>query len=249
MTITKEYQAMEWNPRCAILGWTRCTYLPFMPGDDHPIGALKMSRLPRVCFHADWLTFGTVERPYADCAVSFNLSADLISSASASRRRQRAKPPASLICVRYLVNSRGDIVSRCIFFCGAFGSIFSANSNTVTNINLMGSNFIRQNIELFGGLTYSAVNSNTSYGLTVGGRYYFNPAQDKQMLPFAGVFYGYANGSSQATSNAFGLEGGVQYFVAPNVSVTPIVVWQSMHATGSTVDSFGMQFGLTYWFK
>ena len=113
----------------------------------------------------------------------------------------------------------------------------------------MGSNFVTKNIEVFGGITYTSFNSNDSYGLTIGGRYYFDPAQDKQLLPFVGVFYGYANGNSSVQSNAFGVEGGVQYFVAPNVSITPILVWSSTHVTGSTTDSFGLQFGLTYWFK
>jgi hypothetical protein len=142
-----------------------------------------------------------------------------------------------------------NIVQQGVWSASAYGSIFSANSSTSTNLNFMASNFIRSQIELFGGLTYTAFNSNSSYGLTAGARYYFNPAQDKQVLPFAGLFYGYANGSHSVTSNAFGVQGGVQYFVAPNVSVTPIVVWQSMHVTGSTTDSFGLQFGMTYWFK
>ncbi|MHB8635180.1 MAG: hypothetical protein ACYC96_01765 [Fimbriimonadaceae bacterium] len=142
-----------------------------------------------------------------------------------------------------------NIVQQGVWSASAFGSIFSANSSTSTNLNFMASNFVRSQIEVFGGLTYTAFNSNSSYGLTIGGRYYFNPAQDKQLLPFAGLFFGYANGSSSVTSNAFGVQGGVQYFVAPNVSLTPIVVWQSTHVTGATTNSFGLQFGMTYWFK
>jgi len=142
-----------------------------------------------------------------------------------------------------------NIVQQGVWSVGASGSIFSANSNTNTNLNFMASNFVARQIEVFGGVTYTAFNSNSSYGLTIGGRYYFNPAQDKQLLPFVGVFYTYANGNSSVQSNAFGVEGGVQYFVAPNVSITPTVVWSSARVTGATTDSFGFQFGLTYWFK
>lgn len=142
-----------------------------------------------------------------------------------------------------------NIVQQGVFSASASGSIFTANSNTSSNLNLLGSNFVTKNIEVFAGLNYTSFNSANSYGLTIGGRYYFEPAQDKQVLPFVGAFYGYANGSNSVTSNAFGLEGGIQYFVAPNVSVTPILVWSSTHVTGSTTDSFGLQFGLTYWFK
>jgi hypothetical protein len=142
-----------------------------------------------------------------------------------------------------------NIVQQGVWSASAYGSIFSANSNTSTNLNLMASNFVARQIEVFGGVTYMSFNSNDSYGVTIGGRWYFNPAQDKQVLPFAGAFYTYANGNSSVQSNSFGLQGGVQYFVAPNVSITPTVVWSSTHVTGATTDAFGFQFGLTYWFK
>jgi len=142
-----------------------------------------------------------------------------------------------------------NIVQQGIWSASASGSIMSANSNTSSNLNLMGSTFVTRQVEVFGGVSYTSFNSNNSYGLTFGGRWYFNPAQDKQVLPFVGAFYTYANGSNSVQSNAFGLQGGLQYFVAPNVSITPQLVWSSARVTGSTTDSFGFQFGLTYWFK
>lgn len=142
-----------------------------------------------------------------------------------------------------------NIVQQGVFSASATGSIFTANSNTSANLMLTGSNFVTKNIEVFAGVNYSSLNSFNTYGLTVGGRYYFMPAQDKTVLPFAGLLFSYGSGSNSTSSNAFGVEAGVQYFLAPNVSITPLLLWQSTHVTGSTTDSFGLQFGLTYWFK
>ena len=142
-----------------------------------------------------------------------------------------------------------NIVQQGVFSASATGSFMTANSNTSTNISLMGSNFVTTNIEVLAGVNYASYNSNNTYGFTVGGRYYFAPAQDKNILPFAGVTFSYGSGNNSVKSNAFGVEAGVQYFLAPNVSFTPLLVWSSTHVTGSTTDSFGLQFGLTYWFK
>lgn len=141
-----------------------------------------------------------------------------------------------------------NIVQKGVKSVGASGSYFTSSGNHTTNVNLTVSQFITQDIEVLGGLNYLDVNGSTNTGFKLGGRYYFSPSQDKQTLPFAGVFYQYNTGSG-LNQNSFGLEAGIQYFVAPNVSVTPSLVYTTTTGNGNSNTSFGVQFGLTFWFK
>lgn len=141
-----------------------------------------------------------------------------------------------------------NIIQPMVKSISASGSYFTSNGNHATNLSVTGSEFVNQNIEVILGLTYADANGSTNTGIKGGARYYWGVSQDKPLLPFAGVFYQYNTGSG-FNSNSLGVEIGIQYFVAPNVSVTPSFVWANTHGNGNSNTYTGIQFGLTYWFK
>lgn len=139
-----------------------------------------------------------------------------------------------------------NIIQQGVKSLGVTGSYMSNNGSSQTQINLAISQFVNSNIEVRGGIQYLDFNGSSNTSFVVGGRYYFEPSQDKQTLPFAGVFYGYSTGSGTNHSQ-LGLELGLQYFLQPNVSLTPAAVWSN--TSGGVGSTFGIQLGLTYWFK
>ena len=152
---------------------------------------------------------------------------------------------ASAQMVNY--GNQQNIIAKGVKSISVSGNYTTSGGNHATNIQLGGSMFETSNIELRAAFGYTSVNGSNSMQFLIGGRYYFQPNQDKQSLPFAGLFYTYQNGSG-VNSHGFGVEVGMQYFLQPNISLTPDLVYASTTGNGNS-DSFSIQVGLTYWFK
>jgi len=152
---------------------------------------------------------------------------------------------------KQLVQNSGDqlnIVTKGVMSANVSGNYTTSSGNHFTTINLQLGKFVSSNIEIRGQVGYNSVNSSNSFTFVVGGRYYFEPSQDKQSLPFAGVFYTYQNGSG-INAHGVGFEAGIDYFLQPNISITPTLQYAITSGSGTTTDSFSVLIGLTYWFK
>lgn len=125
------------------------------------------------------------------------------------------------------------------------------NTTTATTIALGGSTFISKEVELQLSVMYTGVSGGANSTSVVGGaRYYFDPSQDKQVLPFVGVLIGYQSTSGGGNNNTiYGADAGVQYFLAPNVSLTPQVVYLHTTSSGNNFNTWQFQLGLTFWFN
>lgn len=139
-----------------------------------------------------------------------------------------------------------NIVQQGVKSLGVAGYYMTTKGSHTTNFNIALSEFVSSTIEVRGGLNYLDINGSNSTAFLVGGRYYFHPSQEKQSLPFVGVFAGFNSGSGNSNTTV-GLEAGLQYFLQPNVSLTPALQYSSTSGHGGT--TFGLSLGLTYWFK
>lgn len=139
-----------------------------------------------------------------------------------------------------------NIVQQGVKSLGVSGSYTSTKGSHQTNLQLALSEFVTNTVEVRAGLDYFDLNGSNSTVFAVGGRYYFNPSQSKQSLPFVGAFAGFSSGSGNSNTT-IGLEAGLQYFLQPNVSLTPALQYSSTSGHGGT--TFGIVLGLTYWFK
>jgi hypothetical protein len=157
---------------------------------------------------------------------------------------------------------QANIVQQGAFSAGVAASFNSftttggGGSSTISDLSLTGGYFVTNEIQIFGDLRYFNLNNFAALGnvsetiFVVGGRYYFGVAQDKQTLPFAGIFVGGGQFNPGSTSvTAYGAELGLQYFLAPTVSLTPVLSYTGLHASGATVNQFGVSLGITVWFK
>ncbi len=142
--------------------------------------------------------------------------------------------------------NQANIIQQGVKSLGLSGSYFTNNGSHQTNLNVALSQFVKSDIEVRGGLNYLDLNGSTTTTFVLGARYYFQPSQDKQSLPFLGAFVGFNTGSGN-NNRQIGLELGEQYFLQPNVSLTPAAVYSSTSGGGGT--TFGLQVGITYWFK
>src|SRR5579862_7127451 len=107
-----------------------------MRGRPHPNTARsrRVSLPPRICFRGSARLSDPVERPYDDRMNKniFSLRLNLVGFGLAAAAASQA---SGFIDLR-LPNTgqQQNIVQQGVFSVSAFGSVFSANSNTVTNI-------------------------------------------------------------------------------------------------------------------
>lgn len=126
----------------------------------------------------------------------------------------------------------------------------SGGSNTTSsNGSLTGGYMVTNNIGVGVKLGYTSVSSNNTFTGFVSARYYFDPQPSKTLVPFVGPFVGYTKPSGGGSNlTMYGANAGVEYFVAPNVSLTPNVNYFHTTGGGTKADTFSFSVGLTFWF-
>jgi hypothetical protein len=83
---------------------------------------------------------------------------------------------------------------------------------------------------------------------TLGLKYYFMPKPENKFFPFVGARFGSVSGSGMDDETVWMGVLGVDWFVAPNVSLTPEFDY-GQYQDGSSENFFRFAFGLTFWFK
>ncbi|MEI6512297.1 MAG: outer membrane beta-barrel protein [bacterium] len=86
----------------------------------------------------------------------------------------------------------------------------------------------------------------TTYML--GAKYYFMPKPENKFFPFLGARFGGVTGSDMTDETVWMGVLGVDFFVAPNISITPEFDY-GQYSNGDSDNFFRFAFGLTYWFK
>lgn len=82
----------------------------------------------------------------------------------------------------------------------------------------------------------------------LGAKYYFMPKPENKFFPFLGARFGGVTGSDMDDQTVWMGVLGVDFFVAPNVSITPEFDY-GQYSNGDSENFFRFAFGLTYWFK
>lgn len=131
------------------------------------------------------------------------------------------------------------------------------NEQKQTDLQLVGSYFFTNSLAARLGYGYQKVESGSASSTTdviiLGARYYLGAGQalsaEKPLAPFAGAFFRSDKWPSVDRANGFGAELGAEYFLQPNVSLTPVFSYVRSHTQGVNVDGWQFSAGLTVWFK
>ena len=128
------------------------------------------------------------------------------------------------------------------------GSVSTTNSVTTTTTALTGGYMVTNNIGVGLKIAYNAVQSNNNFTGFAAARYYFDPQPNKTWVPFIGPFVGYNKPSGGTNSTIYGGNIGLDYFVAPNVSLEPTANYFHTTGSGFSTNTWSFAFGLTFWF-
>ncbi|HLK14238.1 MAG TPA: hypothetical protein VKT78_05490 [Fimbriimonadaceae bacterium] len=128
------------------------------------------------------------------------------------------------------------------------GLISSTNSNTSTNINLAGVYLFTNNLGVGPLIGLDAFNSSTNWSLGAVGRYYLNHTPQSTLIPFVGVTGSYSVPNQGAVkTTTYGGQIGVEYFLKPNVSLTPAFNYTRTTGSGVGFNTAGFSLGVTWW--
>lgn len=117
-----------------------------------------------------------------------------------------------------------------------------------TNVNINGSYgpFLNPNLQVGGQFGYSKLEGSDSfYSLGAFANYHFPGSS--AALPFVGLFVGLADPGDDTTVS-YGVQGGVKYFLNPNVAATAALVFQD-YTDNDFDSSLGINFGLAVYLR
>lgn len=126
--------------------------------------------------------------------------------------------------------------------------VSGGSSTTTSNSSLTGGYMVTNNIGIGLKAAYSSVSSFDNFTGFVSARYYLNPQPTQTLIPFIGPFVGYNKATGGSTISMYGVNAGVEYFVARNVSVTPNVNYFHSTGGGVTSNTYSFSIGFTFWF-
>lgn len=123
--------------------------------------------------------------------------------------------------------------------------IFQFEPDSAFNINARYGPFLSRNLQVGGEVEF--VDTNAGDTTTFGGfaNYHFPSAS--QLLPYAGVFLGYADPSSGGSRTAYGIQGGAKYFI--NSTVAFFGELQYRDYDDSSDNDTGLVFGLSIFLR
>ncbi|MES2461732.1 MAG: outer membrane beta-barrel protein [Armatimonadota bacterium] len=118
-----------------------------------------------------------------------------------------------------------------------------------TNVNINGSYgpFLNPNLQVGGNFGYSKLEGSDSF-YSIGGFANYHFPGTSAALPFVGVFLGVADGGGSDSSFTYGVQGGVKYFLNPNVAATAALRFQDYSDDGAD-SSLGLNFGLAVYLR
>jgi hypothetical protein len=123
------------------------------------------------------------------------------------------------------------------------------NPDSAQDISIGYGPFLSPNIQVGGQVNYvnpAGSNSEDFYDFSGFVNYHFPSAS--ALLPFVGATLGYTDPGSGDGSVVYGVQGGVKYFVNPNVSVNGTLLWRDF--TKSNYDNdFRLTFGISAYLR
>ncbi|MBC8141043.1 MAG: outer membrane beta-barrel protein [Armatimonadetes bacterium] len=123
---------------------------------------------------------------------------------------------------------------------------FDPNNDISLNVGL--GYFLSPQLEVGGQIRYANPDSGDSAYEIIGAVDYHFPSQSP-LLPFVGVFVGYADpGGSSDTFTSYGVRGGVKYFLNQNVSVNGILRYAATDQDNDE-SQFGLNLGLSVYLR